>query len=72
MRHAEKSSHSKLGHFLVVKHVDFDAQGLQMLAAFDEAFRIDDVGGFTDQFLGQGNAIGDGSIAGPQCLGVSR
>jgi hypothetical protein len=72
LRHAQQRTHAQLRHILFVEYGDFDAQILQMLAAFNKAFRVDDVGGLADQFLGQRYAVGNRSIFRPQLFSFDR
>ena len=57
LRHAEQRAHAELFHLGLVQHDEFGAGALEpLLAAFDEAFGVDHVGRFGDQFAGEFDA----------------
>ncbi len=65
LRHAEQRAHAERFHLGFVEHVDFDAEIGHRSAPLDEAFRIDDVGGFGNQLAGERDAFVDAFVIGP-------
>ncbi len=73
LRDAEQRAHAESGHFGLIQHANRNpGSGEAGFGPFDEAFWIDDVGWFGDQFAGELNAIGQRRFDRPGRFGACR